>query len=184
MKTRPSGCQLYCRKIEFEGEFLIVITKILLLQLYNLKAMFDAGELKLEEFTLWTCWPCKLYRRTTSWDISQQQRNGEEPRGFSEICFCLLCFHLLLLLQLQHSVLCFLSSVLRFLLQCYSTDNTKLKLPFFLWANCNLDVYIIFELLIGLEAKRIVTLLLVSLDQMEPAGMRWIVYKRTPKSSF
>lgn len=46
------------------------------------------------------------------------------------------------------------------------------------------DVYIAFELLIGLEAKRIVTLLLVSLDQMEPAGMRWIVYKRTPKSSF
>lgn len=130
VKTHLSGCQLGCRKIEFEAELLIVTTKILLLQTLQFEDHVrcwwteTGGGHTVNLLTL------QLYQMTTSWDISQQQRNGEETRGFSEICFCLLCFHLLLLLQLQHSLLCFLSSALRFLLECISTDNTKVKLPF------------------------------------------------------
>lgn len=74
----------------------------------------------------------QLYWRTTSWDISQQQRNGEETgEFFFWVCFCLLCFHQLLLLQLQHSLLYFLGSALGFLLECYSPDSTKIKQNFF-----------------------------------------------------
>lgn len=165
VKTRPSGCQLYCRKIEFEGEFLIVITKILLLQLYNLKTMFDAGELKLEEFTQWTCWPCNCTGGPQA-ETFHNSREMEKKRGdflrSASVFFAFTYFYFC-----------------NFKIVCYKTEAA-----FFLWANCNLDIYIIFELLIGLEAKRIVTLLLVSLDQVKPAGMRWIVYKRTQKSSF
>lgn len=73
---------IYWTKFEFEGKFLIVIiTEIT----SELKTMLDVDELKLEEFTLWTHWPCNCTRGPHADTFHNSRKMEKKLGGFSEI---------------------------------------------------------------------------------------------------